>query len=393
MPPSSASPHPQSRQPQRSARPPAKRAAVPGARSQAGATPARRLGRNLPIPPAYLQRFGLVLAPLLVVIGFLLVVGSARALLDAAPGRTATGVSVDDVAPRQFLHATAYLTSTQNILILGSDKRPDEAMWRTDVIMLAAIDRSSGHAAVISLPRDLYVDIPGNGKGRINTADFIGSGQGQSPQTGIQTMQDIIERDFGVEIDNYVRIDFDGFEQVIDALGGIDVEVDCPLQDPYLQEAIGVDRIEAGKQHMDGDVALAYVRTRRQGGDFDRARRQQRLLMAVRNRAVSANLITRLPQLLPAALNTVETDMNPLEMASLARWLVNMDLAKLKGFVIDANMTSFATLPLGDQVLIPDWVSIHQALATLFSPATQPLLESSDRSWYCPGIEEMTPTQ
>ncbi|MFZ2423651.1 MAG: hypothetical protein WA029_21165, partial [Anaerolineae bacterium] len=71
MPPSSASPHPQPRQPQRSARPPAKRAAAPGARSQAGATPARRLGRNLPIPPAYLQRFGLVLAPLLVVIGFL----------------------------------------------------------------------------------------------------------------------------------------------------------------------------------------------------------------------------------------------------------------------------------------------------------------------------------
>jgi hypothetical protein len=85
--------------------------------------------------------------------------------------------------------------------------------------------------------------------------------------------------------------------------------------------------------------------------------------------------------------------MNPLEMASLARWMVNMDLSKLKGFVIDANMTSFETLPSGEQVLKPDWASIHQGIANLFSPQTKPLFESSDRSWYCPGIEEMTPTQ
>ena len=386
MSPSSASPSSPPGSVRRGSRPPTKRSA------ESSAAPTRRLGRDLPIPPAYLQRFGLVLAPLLMVIGFLIVVGSARALFNTAPNQAPASASPADT-PRQFLHATAYLTNTQNILILGSDKRPDEAMWRTDVIMLAAIDRSNGHAAVISLPRDLYVEIPGFGKGRINTADYLSSHQGESLQAGLQAMKDIIERDLAVEIDNYVRIDFEGFKQIIDALGGVDVEVDCPLQDPYLQEAIGVDRIEAGRQHMDGDTALAYVRTRRQGGDFDRARRQQRLLMAVRNRAVSTNLVTRLPQLAPATLKTVETDMNPLEIASLARWLINMDLAKLKGFVIDANMTSFATLPSGEQVLIPDWVSIHQALTTLFGPATKPLLESSDRSWYCPGIEEMTPMQ
>ncbi len=386
MSPSSASPSSPSGSSRRGPRPPTKRSA------ESNAAPARRLGRDLPIPPAYLQRFGLVLAPLLMVIGFLIVVGSARALFNTTPNQAPASAGLAET-PRQFLHATAYLTNTQNILILGSDQRPDEAMWRTDVIMLAAIDRSSGHAAVISLPRDLYIEIPGVGKGRINSADFLASNQGKSPQAGLQALKDIIERDLGVEIDNYVRIDFEGFKQIIDALGGVDVEVDCPLQDPYLQEALGVDRIEAGQQHMDGDTALAYVRTRRQGGDFDRARRQQRLLMAVRNRAVSTNLVTRLPQLAPATLRTVETDMNPLEIASLARWLINMDLAKLKGFVIDANMTSFATLPSGEQVLVPDWVSIHQALATLFGPATKPLLESSDRSWYCPGIEEMTPTQ
>ncbi|WP_423222680.1 LCP family protein [Candidatus Amarolinea aalborgensis] len=362
---------------------PAKRAAAPSAQGH-------ERTRSAPIPPVYIQRYGLFVALLMVVIGFLLVVGSARVLNNAA---SAARANADDAGARQFLHATAYLTNTQNILILGSDKRTDEAMWRTDVIMLAAIDRASGRAAVISLPRDLYVDIPNYGPGRINTADFIGSTEGRSPQAGVQTLRDIIERDLGIETDNYVRIDFDGFKQIIDALGGVDVEVDCPLQDPYLLEAIGVERIEPGQHHMDGDFALAYVRSRRQGGDFDRARRQQRLLMAVRNRALSTNLITRLPQLLPATLRTVETDMNPLEMASLARWMVNMDLSKLKGFVIDANMTSFETLPSGEQVLKPDWASIHQGIANLFSPQTKPLFESSDRSWYCPGIEEMTPTQ
>ena len=350
-------------------------------------------GRSQPLPPAYVQRYGLIVALLLVIVGFLLVVGSARALRNAGATGGVSGSDADNAAARQFLHATTYLTNTQNILILGSDKRTDEAMWRTDVIMLAAIDRVSGRAAVISLPRDLYVDIPNYGPGRINTADFIGSTEGKSPQAGVQTLRDIIERDLSIEIDNYVRIDFDGFKQVIDSLGGVDVEVDCPLEDPYLLEAIGVERIEPGQHHMDGDFALAYVRTRRQGGDFDRARRQQRLLMAVRNRALSTNLITRLPQLLPATLRTVETDMNPLEMASLGRWMVSLDLAKLKGFVIDANMTSFETLPSGEQVLKPDWASIHQAIANLFSAETKPLLESSDRSWYCPGSEEMTPTQ
>ena len=154
------------------ARGPVKRVATASARPKGR-------GRTFPLPPTYLRRYGLILALALVFVGFLLVVGSARALRTAT---SAAKTTADDAASRQFLHATAYLTNTQNILILGSDKRTDETMWRTDVIMLAAIDRTSGRAAVISLPRDLYVDIPNYGPGRINTADFIGSTEGQSPQ-------------------------------------------------------------------------------------------------------------------------------------------------------------------------------------------------------------------
>ncbi len=336
-------------------------------------------------PGPLLQRYGLILAPILVLLGFFMIVGSARALL-APPkvGVTTVSASQAPVDAAAYVHDTPYLTNTQNILVLGSDRRADTPNWRTDVMMIVTIDRSNGAAGVISIPRDLYVDIPTRGMGRINTADYFGSNGGEDMPAGARTMAEIIQRDMGVAIDNYIRLDFTGFRQLIDALGGIDVEVDCPLEDYFLEVAIGRPRIEAGLQHMDGQTALAYVRTRRQGGDFDRARRQQRVLMAVRNQAVSTDLLPRLPSLVPAALQLIETDLNPFQLMSLARFGVTMDLSKLKGFVIDANMTEFYTTEDGAEVLKPDWDAIHTAIGNLFSPTARSLLESSDRSMTCP---------
>jgi LCP family protein required for cell wall assembly len=337
-------------------------------------------------PGPVLQRYGLILAPILVVLGFFMIVGSARALL-AAPKVGVTTVTANQAAAdgtATYLHDTPYLTNTQNILLLGSDRRAETPNWRTDVMMILAIDRATGAAGVISIPRDLYVDIPNRGMGRMNTADYFGSNGGEDMAAGARTMAEIIRRDMGIAIDNYIRLDFTGFRQVIDALGGIDVEVDCPLEDYFLEVAIGRPRIEAGIQHMDGQTALAYVRTRRQGGDFDRARRQQRVLMAVRNRAVSADLLPRLPSLIPAALQVAETDLNPFELMSLARFGVTMDLSKLKGFVIDANMTEFYTTEDGAEVLKPDWDAIHKATGNLFAPSAKSLLEVNDRSTACP---------
>ena len=337
-------------------------------------------------PGPVLQRYGLILAPILVVLGFFMIVGSARALL--APPT----VGVRTVAPNQaandaataFLHDTPYLTSTQNILILGSDRRADTPNWRTDVMMILAVDRANGAAGMISIPRDLYVDIPNYGMGRLNTADYFGSDGGKDMAAGARTIAEIVRRDMGVAIDNYIRLDFTGFQQLIDALGGIDVEVDCPLEDYFLEVAIGRPRIEAGLQHMDGETALAYVRTRRQGGDFDRARRQQRVLMAMRDQAVSTDLLPRLPSLVPPALQLAETDLNPFELMSLARFGLTMDMSKLKGFVIDANMTDFYTTDEGAEVLKPDWGAIQRGIGNLLSPTAKPLLESNNRSTACP---------
>ncbi len=375
------SPNPSSKAPP--GRQPAGRTRAPVRRYQtAQPLPASRL-----TPTSALQRYGLLLAPILVVLGFFMIVGSARALL-APPQVGVKAVQANQASTDNgvgtYLHATPYLTNTQNILVLGSDRRADTPNWRTDVMMIVAIDRATGSAGVISIPRDLYVDIPNRGFGRMNTADYFGSNGGEDMAAGARTIADIIRRDMGIQIDNYIRLDFTGFRQVINALGGIDVQVDCPLEDYFLEVAIGRPRIEAGLQHMDGQTALAYVRTRRQGGDFDRARRQQRVLMAVRDRAVSTDLLPRLPSLIPAALQLAQTDLNPFQLLSLARFGMSMDMSKLKGFVIDANMTEFYTTEEGAEVLKPDWDAIHEATGNLLSPDVKSLLESNDRSTTCP---------
>lgn len=382
------SPTPTSKTPP--ARKPAGRTRAPARRYHtAQRMPAPRLAQ-LPrphlAPGPLLQRYGLILAPILVMLGFFMIVGSARALL-ASPKvgvRTVSASQTSSDATAAYLHDTPYLTNTQNILILGSDRRADTPNWRTDVMMIVAIDRANGSAGIISIPRDLYVDVPTRGMGRINTADYFGSNGGEDMAAGARTMADIIRRDMGIQIDNYIRLDFTGFREVINALGGIDVQVDCPLEDYFLEVAIGRPRIEAGLQHMDGQTALAYVRTRRQGGDFDRARRQQRVLMAVRDRAVSTDLLPRLPSLVPAALQLAETDLNPFQLMSLARFGMTMDLSKLKGFVIDANMTEFYTTDEGAEVLKPDWDAIHKAIGNLFASNAKSLIESNDRSATCP---------
>lgn len=140
-------------------------------------------------------------------------------------GGTAALAQVEDPTLRP-------LQRTRNILLLGTDQRELGAVGRTDTIMVLAIDAPNHRAALISFPRDIYLAIPGVGYSRINTA--FGFGEERQPGGGLPLLMSTIERNFGIPIDSYVRIDFSGFEDVIDALGGVDVTVDCPLDDELI---------------------------------------------------------------------------------------------------------------------------------------------------------------
>jgi len=145
-----------------------------------------------------------------------------------------------------------------------------------------------GSVGMLSIPRDLWVTIPGYGENRINTAHYLGDKNGY-PGGGPALAMKTVQYNLGVPVHFYVRVDFDGFRRIVDTLGGIDIEIPQTINDPkYPDENYGYDPfyIEAGLQHLDGDTALKYARTRATAGaDFARARRQQQVLFAIREKA------------------------------------------------------------------------------------------------------------
>ncbi len=277
------------------------------------------------------------------------------------------------------------LRHTENLLVLGSDQRKPGQPWRTDVIMVVAIDRERNRIGVVSIPRDLWVKIPGVGWGRINTADFYGSRRKDEkgkPMNGAELVKETLRQNMGIPIHHYVRVDFNVFKGVIDALGGITITVDCPLVDPHWREGGKPWRLEPGEHLLNGEEALRYVRSRYMSNDLDRARRQQRVLLAIRDRALEVNLWPRIPALYREFHSKVATDLGPLDVLDLVRFGMGLKEQDIHGLVINRPMVQDWITPGGAMVLVPDYQKIRQALDTLFD--TPPLSKGTDRTGRCP---------
>ncbi|MCL4459292.1 MAG: LCP family protein [Chloroflexi bacterium] len=214
-------------------------------------------------------------------------------------------------------------TQRVNILLLGIDQRDDERgqPTRTDTMIILTIDPYTKSAGMFSIPRDLWVPIPGHGENKINTANFFGD-MGNYPGGGPALAEKTVEYNFGVKIDYYARVDFHGFEKLIDALGGITLDVPKPVKDDeYPTGNYGVIRvlIPAGLQRMDGRTALQYARSRHGDNDIARTRRQQEVLLAARNEAIGQNLLPKLPSMLGILRDAVKTDIPPNDILALAK--------------------------------------------------------------------------
>ncbi|MBP7963357.1 MAG: LCP family protein [Caldilineaceae bacterium] len=290
----------------------------------------------------------------------------ARSQATATPMPTPmpTPVPVD---PNPFLHTT-------NILLLGSDRRPNEVNWRTDVIMILALDFEKGVAGVISLPRDLYLDeIAGHKPNKINVVDYLGQ-QDDPDGGGPALLAAILEARMGVPIQHYLRFEFEGFKQVIDALGGVEIQVDCPVYE-YLPEEDVVLNLGAGTHTLTGRQALSYVRTRRQGGDLERARRQQRMALAIREQLVSQNLLPKVPALYVALQDAVETDIGLVDAIRFTRFALQLTEESLHGMILAPPETMLQSWRDGMYVFVPDWDAITLAAQTVFD--RPPLLETN----------------
>lgn len=260
-----------------------------------------------------------------------------------------------------------------NILLMGIDRRPGEAfVSRTDSIMVISVNPETDSASVLSIPRDLYVQIPGYGQDRINTALVLGSREGDYQDGAVLAMQ-TIAYNLNIPIQHFVLLDFGAFIRVIDILEGIDVEVPYDINDSmYPDMDYGYDPlyIPAGLQHFDGELALKYARTRHADSDFNRAYRQQQVLFAARNKALRlgvGELLMRAPSLYREVESGVRTDLNLEQILRLAKTVSDIPSDNMRSAVLDQDyVTSFRT-PGGASVLQLNTEVAFPMLQTLFS--------------------------
>jgi LCP family protein required for cell wall assembly len=278
------------------------------------------------------------------------------------PGQDPTAVPVDITDDFDVWNGSERVT----VLVMGLDHRDWEAgddAPRTDTMMLLTLDPLSNTAGMLSIPRDLYVPIPGFDYGRINTAYRLGeiyALPGGGPALAVATVEQLL----GIPIDFYAQVDFTTFERMIDEIGGLKIDVQEPIEvDPI---GPGLHKfLEPGRQTLPGPVALAYARARNtEGGDFDRAQRQQQVVLAIRDRVLSFDLIPILLSKSGALYNElsegVDTDMTLEQAIALGLLAADIPIENIqRGVIAQAQTVAFTTFD-GDQVLkpIPDQIRV-----------------------------------
>lgn len=242
-----------------------------------------------------------------------------------------------------------------NILLLGYGGPGHDGPYLTDSIMLVSVRPASHEAIMISLPRDLWVKIPAlprNGSmwGKLNSAYAIGTDHADFPNVrsdwntptgGGDLAAATVSQITGQPIDYWIGVDFTAFRDVVNAVGGIRVNVPAALDDPYFPvgETTGMMRVhfDAGWQQFDGERALEYARSRETTSDFDRSRRQQLIMLAVRQRVFSLNAVPKLFGLLSALQDNVRTNLRPAEMRQVADLVGRIKDADIRRVAIDTS--------------------------------------------------------
>ena len=294
---------------------------------------------------------------------------------------------------------------TINFLLIGSDKRSGTS-FRTDTMVVAILRPDEGQVSLISIPRDLWVSIPGWDNNRVNTAYQHGISVGY-PGGGPGLLKDTIQYNLGIRIDHTAMVDFDGFRKIVDTLGGVDIPVSCPYTDwklidpsynPENENNWFLYTVNPGVIHMDGDLALWYARSRQKSSDFDRGRRQQEVLRAIFTQALRAGTLTRIPELYNNVKDSVETDLGLGDILQLALYAPKMTNADIRSYYIrPPYVTSWITSG-GAYVLSPNQELLSQLLTEALTPSTRTVQRQAItievmNGTSIPGYEELASTR
>lgn len=261
---------------------------------------------------------------------------------------------------------------TVNILLLGDDTGSTVGEdGRTDTMIIVSVDGKTKTASMISLPRDLYVYLPMYSMNRLNTAMTLG---------GVELLEQAILYNFGIPINYYARVNFDGFKSIVDQLGGVEVAVSCQLRDWRLKSPeLNINEVdnwemytlEPGLYLMDGDLALWYVRSRLTTTDYDRGRRQQQLLRAMLDQGVNLGLVAKAPELWSTFNEVVDTDLDIGRILRLAADATDVANNGVQSLYLAGKMQAWTVPTNSAAVQLPIWEGpgmMQETFQKLFVP-------------------------
>lgn len=266
---------------------------------------------------------------------------------------------------------------TQHVLLVGLDRRPDgKGAALADSIVVLVLDTRRRRAGLLSVPRDLFVEIPGVGFDRINTVYNAARRDKIDP---LRLLSRVVSDTLKLPIEHTLVLDLGVFERAIDALGGVDVEVPCPIVDRFLDARVpGGFRtldVDEGIRRMDGATAAMYVRSRHGRSDWNRARRQQAVLLGLRRELESFHSLRNVPSLWEDLEASVHSDLSRLDLLSLLRQGLAIEPSRVHGLVLGPAQARAVRIADSRAVLIPDFDAIDRAIKGLFSapaPGTPP---------------------
>ena len=264
------------------------------------------------------------------------------------------------------------------IMIMGVDTRDDD-VGRSDTLMIAAVDPKRDQASLLSIPRDTRVKIAGHGWDKVNAAYAYGSAK-SGVLGGEKLAQRTVEDFLGVNIDHYVVIDTHAFQKIIDALGGIDIDVEKRMyyEDPWDDDGGLVIDLKPGMQHMNGKTAVTYVRYRDEEGDIGRIKRQQKFMKACMEKVTSPSIIPKLPTVIKEVMGSVKTDLSFRQLLEFAGTLKEAQKNGLKTDMVPGRPLYIS----GVSYWIPDVEKLRTTLAdtlgiSLSSSARARLVEAA----------------
>jgi len=334
--------------------------------------------------------------------------GVSEAPVSIAPSPTAEASPVGSALPTVVIPPWDG-KKRLNILLIGSDQRPNEGFYNTDTLIVVSIDPQTKRVAMFSLPRDVVdVPVPSGPARRVFGSVYAGKINswfgavrnredlfpGSNRTRGYNGLKAILGELYGIDIKYFVEVNFEGFKKVVDAIGGVTVNVQVPVAADQYPGEKGTSRlyIPSGLQHMNGSQALRYARSRHTSDDFDRGARQQRLLMAMREQVDPVDLIPRLDELTSALKKAVRTDIPPSEIPKMLGLASSVDTRNIRSYVFAPPLygTQVLNSPRG-YIILPDVGKIRDTLDRAFrgNPANeerrQKLAQEGARVWVLNG--------